>query len=241
MSINIKHKMARIEPTFFLKGIDPEKLIKDYQTGLFSRPVVTKNKLITINQNSIIAPIYSDDSKEGVFVVRDRHNIKIIIATGGHIEHDLFVKQNKYIGGQCKICMSTYDYFMPGYPILHEEHTVLNTDKKLETWQVFWCKDPNYCSFECQYYYLKNLAARSITNRDATSLDSIRLLKFLHKLIYPDAAPLVPSNQPELLTTAKGSLEPADWKDRRHTYIRTDRVMIIPAKTEFVRQQISTR
>jgi hypothetical protein len=233
--------MARLELTFFLKGINRDKLIKDYQSGFFNRPIIQKNKLITVAQNSIIAPTYSDDSKEAIFTIKDRHNVKLIITSEGHVEHGNFLKTGTLSkGGRCKCCMEDYDYFMPGYPIAHEEHTILSLDRKsYEIVHIFWVTSSNFCSFECELQFINERLSRPLTYRDSASAESGRLLKMMYRLIYPGNGPLIAANDPVLLENQKGGLTQTEWKDRRHKYIRTDRIVLMPVKTEYLRQQLS--
>ena len=54
--------------------------------------------------------------------------------------------------------------------------------------------------------------------------------------MYPTAAILRPAQDPRLLRLNRGSLTKEEWQDQRHIYIRTDRILMIPAKVEYIQQ-----
>jgi hypothetical protein len=57
--------------------------------------------------------------------------------------------------------------------------------------------------------------------------------------MHPHDNTLRVSNDFRLLSSNKGSLSEEQWNDKKHTYLRTDRVLLIPAKVEYLQQNIT--
>ena len=49
---------TRVTPTFLLKGLDPNKLLTDYQSGFFNRPPKISSKIVIAKNTAILAPTY---------------------------------------------------------------------------------------------------------------------------------------------------------------------------------------
>jgi hypothetical protein len=132
-----------------------------------------------------------------------------------------------------------------GYPIGYQEQLILPNNledgpARYRIMYVFWVEE-RFCSFECALGYIRLILARPADFRDPTLKESERLLKVLFSLTYPEnATPLRPAQDPRLLQSNGGSLTKEQWQDARHVYIRTDRVLLIPAKVEYLQQNFST-
>lgn len=233
----------RINPTFLLKGVDPDKLLADYLSGFFSRPIKSKGQITIAKNGMILAPTYGVTNNSPIFTLKDRNNCSVIIATSGHVDYEIFTRTGGRLpeGGRCDRCKEDFTHTAMGYPIGYQEQTVLTTDTqdpkqaRYRTLYIFWV-EKCFCSFECALGYVRLFLNQPAEYRDSTIRDSERMLKILYKLTYPTAPPLRPSQDPSLLITNKGSLTREDWQDSRHIYIRTDRILMIPAKVEYVQQ-----
>lgn len=141
------------------------------------------------------------------------------------------------MGGRCDFCKKDYPHTTMGYPVGYQELTVLTNDDPnprnahYRILYAFWVEG-EFCSFECTLGYIKIILSRPSDYRDTTIRDSEKLLKILYKLMYPTAQPLRPAQDLRL----RGSLTDEEWKDPRHVYVRTDRILMIPAKVEYVQQ-----
>ena len=232
---------TRINPTFLLKGIDPAKLYADYQTGYFNRPPPTKSKIKITQNSAILAPVYGTTNYDPVFSVKDRNNCSIIIATTGHSDFDVFTRTggNLPVGGRCGHCKEDFTETAIGYPIGYSETTVLtNVEGKEPVYRLiytFWVEG-KFCSFECALGYIKLILSKPADFRDTTIRDTERLLKLLYKRMYPNSGTLRGAQDPNLLLVNGGWLTKEQWQDVRHVYIRTDRILMIPAKVEYIRQ-----
>lgn len=231
---------TRITPTFLLKGITPSKLIADYQAGFFFKPPKDKSQIKISKTASILAPTYGTSNKDAIFSVKDRNNSNIIIATTGHTNFEVFTRTGGLLpeGGRCERCGDTFKETAVGYPVGHQELTVLTGEGNNARYKViytFWTEG-TFDTCECALGYCQALLSRPADYRDTTIRDSERLLRLLCKLWYPDSGVLQPSQDPRLLKSNGGSLSREEWEDKRHVYKRTDRILMIPAKAEYVRQ-----
>lgn len=230
---------TRVTPTFLLKGLDPNKLLSDYQAGFFTRPPTIKSKIKIAQNMVILAPKYGVTNHDPVFSLKDRNNCSVIIATTNHTNFEVFNRTGGQLptGGRCMRCTEDIPGVAMGYPLGYQETTVLTNDDnnaelaKYRILYTFWVEG-RFCNFECALGYVQNMLDRPASYRDTTIRDSERMLKLLYKLMYPNAGPLRPAQDPILL----GGISKEDWKDQRHVYIRTDRILMIPAKVEYVQQ-----
>jgi len=230
---------TRVTPTFLLKGLDPNKLLSDYHAGFFTRPPTIKSKIKIAQNMTILAPKYGTSNHAPVFCMKDRNNCSIIVATANHSDFEVFTRTGGQlpVGGRCMRCTDDIEGIAMGYPVGYQEMTVLtNNDPSPKSARyrilyTFWVEG-RFCDCECALGYIQTMLARPATYRDTTLRDSERLLKLLYKLMYPTAGPLRPGQDPSL----RGALTKEEWKDHRHVYIRTDRILMIPAKVEYVQQ-----
>jgi hypothetical protein len=234
---------TRVTPTFLLKGVDPDKLLADYQAGFFSRPIKVKAKIIIAQNTTILAPTYGTTNDAPIFSMKDRNNCSVVVATTGHSDYEVFTRTggNLPVGGRCDHCKEDFTHTSMGYPVGYQEQTVLTNDTqdpkqaRYRVLYVFWV-ERCFCSFECALGYLRLFLPRPAEYRDTIIRNSEQLLKMLYKLTYPTAPPLRFAQDPSLLASNRGSLTREEWENFRHVYIRTDRVLMIPAKIEYVQQ-----
>jgi hypothetical protein len=232
---------TKIIPTFLLKGLDHRQVVADYKAGVFNRPVGPKSKITIASTGAILAPTYSSSNTAPVFCVKDKNNGSVVIATTGHRDFEIFTTNNGSlpVGGRCEYCKYDFETDAVGYPIGHQETLVLTNDTPdphagvYRTIYSFWVEG-QFCSFECALGYVRNILSRPSEYRDTTIRDSERLLKLLYKLTYPEASILRPAQDPRLLQFNGGSLTREAWQHEQHVYVRTDRVLMIPAKVEYI-------
>lgn len=230
---------TRVTPTFLLKGLDPNKLLSDYHAGFFSRSPAAKSKIKIAQNMTILAPKYGISNHAPVFCLKDRNNCSVVVATTNHTGFEVFTRTGGQLptGGRCMRCTQDIPGVAMGYPVGYQEVTVLtNADvnpqnARYRVLYTFWV-DGRFCDFECTLAYIQSMLARPAIYRDTTIRDSERMLKLMFRLMHPTAGPLRPAQDPGLL----GALTDEEWKDPRHVYVRTDRILMIPAKVEYVQQ-----
>lgn len=234
--------MARIEPTFFLKGIDCDRLIKDYQAGFFNRAIQPKQKLRVIEPTSLLAVSYSTDDSASVFTIRDRNNSNLIITASGTSAFEVFSKTGGelQVGGRCRYCNEDFNHPIMGLPVHHEETNFLLTNEKGEKYfhivHSIWFEEIT-CSFECTLGRIRELQARPLIQRDNSFSDAERILRLWFRFIHGSDKVLGKGKDPSLLKINGGPLDRSEWMNDRHVYIRTERVLLIPAKVEYARHQ----
>lgn len=240
---------TRINPTFLLKGIDIHKLIADYQNGAFNRPWTYNKKIKLSHTTTSLAPKYGMSNKDPIFCVKDKHNCNVVFATSGHTDFEVFTRNNGTlpVGGRCSFCNEDFTQTALGYPIGYREQLILvpNQEEPSKSQYrivyVFWVEG-RFCSFECALGYIRLIMSRPADFRDSTLKDSERMLKLLYSMSYPDnKKTLRPAQDPRLLQINGGSLTKEQWQDSRHIYVRTDRVLMIPAKVEYLQQNFNTQ
>jgi hypothetical protein len=240
---------TRINPTFLLKGIDIHRLIAEYQMGAFNRPWTYKKKIKIAQTTTSLAPKYGDSNKDPIFSVKDKHNSNVVFATSGHNDFEVFTRTGGAlpVGGRCGLCGDDFIQTALGYPIGYQEQILLLNQQeeplraRYRITYIFWVEG-RFCSFECALGYIRLILARPADFRDPTLRDSERMLKILFSLTYPHVkTPLRPAQDPRLLQSNGGSLTKEQWQDTSHVYVRTDRVLLIPAKVEYLQQNFASQ
>ncbi len=234
---------TKINPTFLLKGLDINKVIADYQSGVFSRPISSKSKIVISNNTTILAPVYGTTNQAPIYSIKDRNNCSVVIATTGHVDYELYTLNGGQMpdGGRCDCCKKDFEHKVIGYPLSYQEATILtNSDLGVPVYRTiykFWM-DGCCCSFECAYWEVEKMLEKSSNYRDNTIRDSSRMLQMLYKLMHPDGPPLRMAQNPRLLNVHgnRGSLTRQQWEDKKHIYVRTDRIFLMPAKVEYIQQ-----
>ena len=223
---------SHITPTFLLKGLDYKKLVADYNSGFFSRIPSQKTAIKESKTTPTLAQGYGVSNHDSIFSVKDKYNSNVVIATIGHTDFEVFTKTGGKLspGGRCDFCKEDIKGVGVGYPVRSQEMTFLETNEKGESRYkvvyVFWVEGKT-CDFQCCLGYLK---------KDANLHEYEYGLRMLYKLSYPNAGSLTAAQDPRLLISNGGCLTKEQWKDKRHEYVCTDRVLMIPAKREYIRQ-----
>jgi hypothetical protein len=234
---------TRIVPTFLLKGLDVQKVFADYNSGSYSQPRGAKAKITLAQNSTVLAPTYGNSNHDPIFSLKDRNNCNVVVATSGHENFKVFTTTGGDLvkGGRCDHCKKDFEHTAVGYPLGYQERTVLTSpDDSLDSGvyrvlYVFWVTG-TFCTFECALGYVNVYTERSKT---PMLKDSAGMLRLLYRLTYPDAGPLRPAQDPALLIVNRGSMTQEEWENPRHIYNRTDRVLMIPAKVEYLRQNFA--
>jgi hypothetical protein len=140
--------------------------------------------------------------------------------------------------GTCDYCGCSFESGSVGYPLGYSEDQILvgeGGDARYVTLYTFWVEG-SFCSYEDALGYVRHKLSRPAIYRDTSLRDTEMILKQMYRLAYPDAGPLQAANDDRLLQRKGGSLSDEEWRRTHHTYRRTDRVVMIPAKVEYIRQ-----
>lgn len=227
--------LNRINPTFLLKGINSKTIENNYNSGKYNRNYVNKNKITLSLNNTILAPKYEMSNKEGMYYINDKYNIKTIIATSNQKNFKLFSEENKHSLNEIKKCLICQSEFTEGigYPIAYQEKFVLDTNTNTyKNYYIFWTEG-EFCSFECSLCFIKIMIPKDLLLKDSENI-----LKLLYKLTFGnDEKMLVSSEDPRLLECYGGCLSKEEWKSKKHTYTRTERIILLPAKVEYIQKK----
>lgn len=233
---------TRIAPAFFLKGLDIKKLVLDYQSGLFNRPIRQKAKIVPTAAN-ILQPAYGEDGCSPMYRMKSKNDMPIIVVTNNNKSFEFFVKSKGALptGGVCDYCRRPFEGQVVGYPVEYQEKAILSTEGERSVYRniyMFWI-DGEFCSFSCALTFLQNLMIRPAAYRDNSALDSIRQLHFLHSLMHPEAT-LTHRSDAKLLTCNGGSVSEEEWlAGSSLAFVKSERVVIMPAKNEYIRTTIT--
>lgn len=232
--------MSHIKPTFLLKGIDPNELLDAYNKGIYSKYEQNNTKIIVTQTNSILAPTYGSSNKDPVFCVKDKNNNNIIIATSKHVDYEVFNSSGGNLpeGGRCDHCKIDFDHVVVGYPVAYQEQILLIDEEispHYKTIYIFWTEG-ELCSFECALTKIRETQQRSCEYRDNNTRDSESMLRMLYKFMHPNDGILRPAQDYGLLKSNRGSLTMEEWNNNKHVYVKTDKILLMPAKHEYIQE-----
>lgn len=232
--------MTLIKPTIFLKSVNYKKLLQNYKSGNFL-PFEKEKIQNVIKSESLLKKELGKDNVSGVFSVKEKSGNEIVIATSSHQNFVEFIKNGNLVkGGTCQSCIQSFDTVQIGYPVKCQEEQFLITENDKSYYKIiytFWVEGC-FCSYECCFYFVRYNISKSYDFRDTILRDSERMLRQLYVLTFGPNSILQISNDPKLLITNNGSLTKEEWSKNNHSYIRSDRIVIIPAKVEYFRQNL---
>jgi hypothetical protein len=229
-----------IIPSITLLGVNHGRLLADYKSGKFDRPLPDHAPIRFATNSTIIAKTYSTNTFDAMYSIENKNKVKTIIVTTNHSNFSTFLKnQEIQEGGVCDCCKITFTQAVTSYPISYDEQflPVQNEEGEILYQAVFtFWTEGEFCSYECALCYLRTMAARPSCKRDDQLSCSERHLKWLYLLTYPEAGPLMPANHYRLRDGNGGSLTDEEFRDSNHSCIKTVGVLLIPAKREYIRR-----
>lgn len=224
---------TRVVPTFLLKGVDPRKLLEDYRAGIFSKPRSNASDIHIVTKPNMLAPSYSSNRSERIYAIRDRHNNNIIIASSNYTNWKITsatADRTLPEGGRCALCRQDIKGTPVGYPIDYQESVHVTPDGVTHIFYQFLIEN-TFCDFECCLAFIQSHLMFSYS---PLYLNAELHLRTMYRLVYPNHPPLLPAKDPLLLDCNGGSLELKEWKDRSHAYLKSDRVLVAPARVEHI-------
>jgi len=223
---------TRVVPTFLLKGVDPRKLLEDYRNGHFAQPRSTASKINVLTKLNLLAPSYSTNRSAPVYTMRDRHNTNIVIASSNHVRWSMTNAHDHQppSGGTCGWCRTRITSGAIGYPIDFQELTYTGSDGATNIVYRFGVED-TFCDCECALAYIQN---NILFTTSPLHMNARVYLNILYMIMYPKQGPLLAAQCPLLLIDNGGSLSYKEWKEHSHSYLKTDRVIMAPARVEYI-------
>lgn len=225
--------------SFLLRGINPTKIFNDYHNGKFSNKElfipVTKAKISELT--TILAPEYGTSPADAIYTFKDKNNIPVIIATTNHKAYEIYRKNSvQAMGGRCEWCLQDFPHLAIGIPVaVAEKFLAVKEGDKYSNQRTFcfWVEGI-FCSFECVLAHIHRFLSLDSTRGNYYD-NSESLLKFLHKLQFPQENKLHPHPHPRLLKLNGGSLEVKDYYKTTHTYHKTPNIVLLPAKACYLK------
>jgi hypothetical protein len=235
---------VQTKSTFLLKWVDSRELLRNYKNNVFPN-IPTNIKKFPLAQNSkLIAPVYGTSEKDPIYSVKDKNNNSVVIATAGYENYELFMLENGEhppMGGRCDFCKRDFTHQSIGYPVVQQEYNLLSSDSNGESfykvYYVFWIYG-ELCSLDCSLSEVRKAQCRRSDYRENLTKNSEAMLHKLHKLMYPRSGLLRPAQDPKLLKINKGSLSDQAWEDPKFLYKKTDRILLLPIKIEYLQRNI---
>lgn len=236
----------RITPTFLLRGVDPNKVLRDYQNGKYTQHVPISAKVKLSDLSSIIAPTYGADRNSGIYSYKDKNNVTMTIATSNHKAYEIYNSDGGEVsvGGRCRYCLKDFTHRSVGIPIKMEKVNVFIKDENDNVVEVnpiykFWVEDLTCCSYRHALGLIRANLSQPVFHRDSQYNKSEEYLKLMYRLETEKVEPLRCPNDPRLSKNCGGSMDDEEFEDERYEYLRTNTTVIIPAKVEYIRHSVS--
>lgn len=216
-----------VVPTFFLRGIDPHKIGENYRKGMYKNLKSTEDKLVISAPPTLIQPTYGDNLADPIFALKLKNNTQQIIATTNQTSYQYFDTEGNELpsGGECDWCRKKFEDKPLGIPVKMEirgPHRIFYLDG---------CT----CSNECALAWLSLFQNRHYFHRDPLYMTSEQMLRYLHSLMHPEDPILRSAPDFRLHKRRRGSLDDEEFHQRKHTYHRTDNLILAPVKVQYYR------
>lgn len=216
-----------VTPTFVLRRLDPERVVQEYRSGIFSRlttfpPKVTL-KTTTVVQTCNVVSQHGQGPLDRSYVFRDKNNVTQTVVT---TNHNIFRKpQPPY---HCLNCGHQFEHDWIGVPIRMTE--VQEGDEK----KTHIVTDGCHCTLECALSTVRRFYPATRRHRDPLYIDAEQILRHLHALLYPEAGQLQEAQDTRLLQP-NGPLSYEEWSRGKHRYYRTASIVVDPTKVQYLR------
>jgi hypothetical protein len=260
-----KKPIIEIIPSFFLKGIDPTKVIHEYLNGeIFKKALIihninNSNGLVSnglISNNDIgssrkvnvasssgitLIPEYDKSAESETYSYIDKSNIKRIVTTSNHTKYSL-VRDGKPLskGVKCSWCRLRVE----DHPGFDKENGPIGIPLKFELAKIngvylyiFHCDQDDFGTFECAFALFKFLNPPTYAYRNPVYMDSEKMLRLLYSLAHPNGEQLKAADDWRLLGENGGPIEKNEFFKGTHTYRQTPNIILLPAKIEYLYQK----
>lgn len=229
--------VTKITPAFHLKGINHKdtcdrinqilnnKINKDlnYVLSMLPKISVTSSNIIssesTVPVQYISPELDIEESGKRVFELFDK--------SGGELPH----------GGRCDFCKRDFTDVVIGYPVKDDYKIALvGGEKKMTT--TYFCEGV-FDTYNCALGYLNKFVNHPINKCYVNVIESKRLLHEMFEANHKGKI-LIPAPDPSLLISNGGSVSEEDWCNSNYCYSRTESIITIPIKVDYVRTAYKT-
>jgi hypothetical protein len=226
-------KTTKHIPTFTLKWINIDELMKDFSKGVYNRKNHEKTSFKCCSNTLSVNKTYSESRLDGVYCEKDKNNI-IVLASGNYKEYSHY-KNFKTIKawGKCnyRYCSKDLDDSYVGIPIYYQIKPFIKNEETVNI-HIFHVIE-KFCCFEHAWFQCLEERGKIFTHNNPYKMNSERLLKTFYKLIHPDGENIFNENVNNLLISNGGTL--SDEELEKHKYIKTPRVKMLPTSEEYIK------
>lgn len=212
-----------INPSFFLKKIDPCQVYEKYKNGKYSHLSLPESKEKKMEKHtSELFNKYEQNMENPIFIFKDKANYNQVVATSNC--------QKETTGSFiCDWCRYPFKGERVGIPLKVEIEKGMPTIVHNEG-----C----FCSFECCLSEVKWRRGVSFSYRDPLYMDSEQLLRYVYRLCYPKGEVLREAPDFRLLRNNGGSIDLDDFFSKTHKYVRTSQVLQNPVRVQYLKELI---
>lgn len=228
----------QINPTFILKNININKLISQYEQGLFQhiRPPLAKLTYKGLNR-IFLSRLSSKQMDSHSYKFTNKRGEDIIVHTFGHNALKAYINNNDYVPTEpCYWCMTPLNnpdvnldqicYLVVDYCYINNQH-------------IFWCTIP-FCHISCYYrYLLEELKKGRSSNYTVVHMTLFRTycdVSYSLDVDNDNNDEIVPADDKEVLINNGGFKNYKDYHPQNYkkiNFIRNSEVYKIPCRIEF--------
>jgi len=216
--------------SFFLKGVDPLQVAKDYVNKTLRFPTEKiKAPPPTLTQDLVVGNSHDDE----VYEHTDKNGTKIRIITGNHNNWvSEGIDKDKFRCNWCRI-----EYLVSKKDVQAENSRLpLLLPVKIERDDniLYFHGTGEYCCFGCAYAHLKTKTHTAIYYKESSYCDAETILRHMHYL-FTGKETLVASPDWEKHVKNGGKLSDKDYYSSDHVYALIPGIIFRPAKVSYIR------
>lgn len=229
-------------PVFFLRGIDPLEVKRQYESGAFENAEICPTTLGVADVAKITAPTYGKDASSPRYSFQDHSSMPMYIATTNIDAFEFFNETGGKLleGGRCDWCKQDFTGPRHGTVVKYEEVIFLTLENGKycnKPCSVFWiegCCHSDRCALAILTQQM-NAPARVRRPCLGESEELLRHKYFVQTGRY-DLHPAPPFT---LHSGNGGPLSPSEFDDPGVQYFPSREILCIPAKPEYIAKQRS--
>lgn len=218
--------MSSNQPSFLLRGVDPEEVLNTWKMGGYETSVPRTDKKVEVLKGAgLFKDKLSKNENDALYFVNFRNcGGGAICARTGFRDVMNHLSGNQEIKGSCEACGKPA---CMGYPTYFREVPTIVNINGVDRCKIVYCfwTEGRACSLQ----HCLAIASR----KPYLPPETTQLIHLLHSLMYPNAGALTPDLDPLLLEENGGPLSKEDWESRRYNLQRTSRVILTPAQIEY--------
>lgn len=223
--------ILNIVPSFLLKGIKPNEIWNKYLEGKYLTSTINPEKVVSqapvINS---VAKVYSDNVDDPIYAFRDKYGNTLVNASSGQVLFQNFKDGQYHSKGRCSWCGHDWE---DNYNFILIPLT-LSTSKYNGNKIFIVYGERMTCDMECALSFINRELKMSYRSRDPNYSNSLQILLFTHRTLYPDRI-LHKAQDPALLDINGGCLTYDKYKNISSTYYRTTNIIQLPLKIQYLK------